>query len=78
MPLPISTHHRPTVGLRYREQIEYLPMALSGLGIAVSWERSSISLIPGYLIQVEETSLPREAVSELGFSSPAMQEAQRH
>lgn len=43
------------------QRTESLPMALSGFGISLRWERSSISLLPGWLIQGEETSLPREA-----------------
>lgn len=33
-----------------RERMESLPMALSGLGIALSWERMSISLLSGWLL----------------------------
>lgn len=42
-------------------------MARSGLGIALSWEKPSISLLPGWLLQGEETSWPREVFSEPGF-----------
>lgn len=41
------SHHSARVSIWYREQTKSLPMALSGLGIAVSWERPSISLLPG-------------------------------
>lgn len=70
VPLPSSTSPGPGSQCIV-QRTESLPAALSGLGIAQSWERLSNSLLPDWLLQGEETSLPREAVSELGFRSPA-------
>lgn len=70
-PFPAPRIRGPGGSAGCREQTGSLPRALFSLRPALGWERSGISLLPRWLLRGEETSLPRKAVSELGFCSSA-------